>query len=135
MAGTVDVGTGTTLTLATSSWSIEITDLQINDITRALINTHHMGTTGAITKRTGDLYDPGSFTVQIHFDPDEEAPYSGVEETATITFPVPSGLTNGATLIATAACTSFSGSIPLEDKMTGRAVFSFTDDLAWADAT
>lgn len=131
----IDVGTGTTITLGTSSWSVEITDLQLNDITRALINTHHMGTVGAITKRTGKLYDPGSVTVAHHLDPDEPAPYAAAEETITITFPVPDGMTNGATLVGTVACTSANGRVPLEDKMTGRAVFSFLDDLVWTDAS
>lgn len=137
MAGTVDVGTGTTVTFGTSSFAAEITGLTLNDITIAKINTHHMGTTGAITKRSARLYDPGSITLDLHLDPDDpdtSAPFDGTEETVTITFPVPTGKSSGATLAATAAMGAFGGTVPLEDKMVARMRVDFHDDLTWTDS-
>lgn len=134
MAGTVDVGTGTTITHGTTSYAIEILNVD-GEVSRAVVDTTHMGTTGARTKRVSDLYDPGSITVRAHLNPDEEAPYYSAEETVTVTFPVPSGLTNGATVAATGAVSRFSWSSPLEDKMTCTYTVTFMDDLTWANAS
>lgn len=131
----VDIGTGTTITHGTSSYSVEIQSIALNEITRAVVDTSHMGTAGARTKTVGDLYDPGSLTVSAHLNPNEPAPYSGASETVTVTFPIPAGGLTGATLAGTAAVTSFSASVPLEDKMVCTYTITFLDDITWTDAT
>lgn len=134
MAGTVDVGTSTTLTFGTSSYACEVLDIS-GEVSRGVVDTTHMGTTNARTKRVVDLYDPGSITVNAHFDPEEEAPYSGAEETVTITFPLKAGDSTGPTVAGTAAVTNFSYSVPLEDKMTMSFTISFLDELTWTDGS
>ena len=128
----VDITTGTTITHGTTSYAIEILSVS-GEVSRAVVDTTHMGTTGARTKTVTDLYDPGSITVQAHFDFDEEAPYSSAAETVTVTFP--SALASGATVAGTGAVTNFSWNAPLEDKGTCTYTVTFLDDLTWADAS
>src|SRR5690606_32763226 len=113
-----DVGTGTTITFGTSSYAAEITGVTINGEEVPVIDISHMGTTGTRAKMLGDLKENVTLDVQVNFDPDEPPPI-GSSETITVTFPIPSGSTNGATRAGTGAIVSHSEEVPLEDKMTG----------------
>lgn len=129
-----DIGTGATITHGTTSYAVEIVSIALNDISRAVIDTSHLGTTGARTKRVGDLYDPGSITVQAHLDPNEEPPYTTAAETVTVTFPIPSGGASGATVAGSAAVTNMSATVPLEDKMMVTYTITFLDDITWTNS-
>lgn len=133
MAGTVDVGTGATMTFGTSSYAVEITGINLSGVSRAVIDTTHLGTTGARTKRPGDLYEPGTIQCEIHWDPDEQPPITGAEETVTLTFPIEAGNSSGASLAATGFISEFSAAVPLEDKMTGSYTVQLADDHTWTD--
>lgn len=133
MAGTVDVGTGLTITFGTTSYAAEITGANFDGANVPVIDTSHMGTTGARTKRFGDLIDEGQVRVQIHFNPNAQPPM-GTEETVTITFPIPSGDTNGATAAGTGGITERGMEVPLEDKMVGEYTITWTDDVTWTDS-
>jgi hypothetical protein len=93
-----------------------------------------MGTTGTRSKMLGDLKEPVSIDVEMHYDPSETIP-TGTSQTITITFPVPTGSTNGATLSGTGAVVSHSASVPLEDKMTGTYKIQFLGAVTRAAAS
>ena len=114
----VDVGTGTTLGAGTStSFTPKIESLRINGETIPIIDTTHMGTTGTQTAMTGDLKTRCSLDVNCQYNPSLTYP-TGVTEVWTLTMPIPSGGTNGATLYGSGTLSEHSADIPLENKMT-----------------
>ena len=116
--GADDVGTGTTIVFGTSAFEAHLLSVNGTDITRAVVDSTHMGTTGERTKIFGDLFDPGSVECEIALDPDAQPPIGAAVETITITFPIPTGMATGANIAGTGACTAWSWGDPLEDKMT-----------------
>lgn len=120
----VDIGTGTTIAFGTSGFSAQVLDVSGPGLARESIETSHMGTSGPGAGQVGsktfmpaDLVDPGELSFEIHFNPDTVPPIHEAAETITVTFPIPAGLTNGATWVATGFVTSYEPSSPLEDKM------------------
>lgn len=134
MAGSGDVGTGTTITHGTTSYAAKVTGVS-GEISRTIVNTTDMSTTGAMTKRIGDLYDPGTVTIQTILDPDEEAPYTGAEETITVTFPVAAGNSAGATCAGTGAVSNFTWGSQVEDLMTASYTVTYLDDVTWTNGS
>lgn len=132
----VDVGTGTTVVLGTTAYAAEITGVSGDGTEVPVLDTTHMTTTGSRDKMTGDLIDEGSVSVDIHFDPNLEntIPF-GTTQTCTITFPIPSGGSAGATASGGAALTSRDWDAPLEDKMTGSYTITWLGAVTWADST
>ena len=94
-----DTGNGTTLSLGTSGFSASI--IRIGEIEQEIeaLEDSHLGTTTYKTYDVSDLIEGGEFEVEFFYDPDSEPPL-GTVEVATYTWPVPSGLSNGATLTA-----------------------------------
>lgn len=132
-ANAVDVGTTTTLVLAPDAFAAEIMSLSHGGMSRANIPTGHLATPapgagqfGGLTKMPGKLADPGELSAEVHHDPDLLPPVNKGVQTGTLTFPVPSGLTNGATYAGSCFCTGYQIGVPFEDKMTG------TLALAWS---
>lgn len=113
-----DIGTGTTITFGTSSFTAEIMSVNGNDITREDIDTTHMGTTNYRTFIPADLVDGGSIELEINFDPDSQPPIAGAAETITITFPLPAGQSTPADLEFSGYVNSWSWGVPNEEKMT-----------------
>lgn len=116
-----DVGTGTTIAFASSSFSAEILSVNGNDISREDIDTTHMGTTGYRTSMPSDLVEGGTIDFEFAFNADEQPPVQSAAEMITITFPIPSTLTSGATLVFSGYINSWSWTDPLEEKMTANA--------------
>jgi hypothetical protein len=116
--GADDVGTGATVVFGTSTFEAHLLSVNGSDITRAVVDSTHMGTTGERTKIFGDLFDAGSFEMEIAFDPDADPPIGSAVETLTITFPKPADKANGAYVAGSAAITNWTWGVPLEDKMT-----------------
>lgn len=129
-----DVGTGFTATFGTTSYAAEIVSADFDGAEVAVLDTAHMGTTGARTKRFGDLKEEGSVRIRIHFNPNQQPPL-GTAETVTFTFPIPSALTNGATAAGQGGISAWSASIPLEDLMSAEFTVTWTDDVTWTDAS
>jgi len=128
MAGTpVDVGTGTTITAGTSSWTASLTRVNHSGIERVSLDTSHMGTAapgaGKFGNRTfvpGDLSDPGTLEIEAFFNPDTEPPVDQVAETWTVTFPLFAGDATPATWAASGFAVSFGFDNGLEELMTIR---------------
>jgi hypothetical protein len=137
--GPVDVGTGATITLGTSTdWDdLQLTDLQWGSITRESLPTSHMGTAkaggaefGGHTFMPGDLADPGELTATFHFDPDETPPINTATEDITITWPKYGTDQTAANWAVTGGVflTSFEINDPLEDIMTCTCSWKITGD-------
>lgn len=132
-----DVGTGATLTLATTSWVGQLLSINQGDKGKGIIDTTVLSTTGgARVKRQTDLIDEGEVTVEFAFDPDVPPVITAAAtgETVTITCPVPTGKATGATYVGKGALNSFSFGIPLEDKMTGSATITWLGRVTQTDS-
>jgi hypothetical protein len=135
MSATVDVGTGASVTFS-SGFFAEIANLDWSGITREAIETSHMGTAapsaGEFGNKTfipGDLSDPGSLDVELHFNPDTIPPIDGAAETVTLQFAASDGDTTGASWAGSGFLTDCGAAIPLEDKMTMSATIKFTGNI------
>lgn len=124
----MDIGTGTTIAFATTSFAPQVTNVSWDGISRADIPSSHMATTGAHTSIPGRLYDPGELTLEIWFVSSELAGatemWTKPAETMTLTFP------DGGTFVALAFCIGFSLNDPMEDGMTATITFEIADDIA-----
>ena len=130
-----DIGTGASVTFGTSGFSASIESINHNDISREAVNSSHLGTTNYHTFIPTDLTDPGEMELEIQHDPDEQLPINGAAETITITYPVPSGLTNGATHQFSGFLTNYSISTPLEDKMMATITVKASGTITFTDAS
>lgn len=125
----VNVGTGTTITFA-SSFFAQITDASWSGISRASIETSHMGLSapgagkfGNKTFMPGDLSDPGELRVTMHFNPDTRPPIDQAAETVTVSF------AGAGSWAATGYMTGFELQDPLEDKMVATATIKFSGNV------
>ncbi|MBE3118841.1 MAG: hypothetical protein IMZ50_08815 [Candidatus Atribacteria bacterium] len=116
----VDITTGTTITFATSAFTAEIASVNGPDYSRESINTSHLGTTTAHTFIPADLYDAGSLSLSIHYNPDTTVPINSAPETITVTYPA------GATVSFSGFMTGHNATGPLEDKMTADVTIKIT---------
>jgi hypothetical protein len=99
----IDLGNGATLTFGTSGHTFQVESMSFSGYERAMIDTSHLGTTGAMTKLASDLYDAGSFTARVQNAPTVAMPVTvQAAETVTVTWPISSsGNTTNATLAGT----------------------------------
>lgn len=126
MAAT-DVGTGASISFVTSSWSFEMNDLSWGGIERNFIDSSHLGSTVARTYLLGDLYDPGSLTIQGHLD-------TGTTGNPILTNPVEEVrliFPNSKFYSAEGGLQSFELTVPLEDKMGCTAVIKFSGQITF----
>jgi len=130
-----EIGTSTAIVFGTSSFSHTLLDVSWDSQTREAIETSHMGTTGYRTFMPGDLVDPGEISMEIEHDPDEPPPITLVAEPITITFPLVAGGSTAATWACSGFITSFSASVPMEDKMVSSVSVKLTGTPTYVDAT
>ena len=129
-----DVGTGTTIVFGTTSFAASVVSVNQTGISRPSIDTTHFGASTR-TFIPGDLVDYGQSTMEFFFDPDEQPPIANVAETITITFPIPSGLTNGATASGSGFIMEWELTDPLEEAMTATATIKWAGLVTYADAS
>lgn len=130
-----DIGDGATITFGTSSFTGEFKTLQHTGVSRASVPTTHLATSPAKTFMPGDLYDPGEISGVFAYDPDTQPPFSGVAETITLTFPVPTGKSTGATLAASGFITDFSEpSLETDTEMQANITIKLSGALTYTDA-
>ena len=137
----VDVGHGTTITFGTSGFTANIESVSWDGIARTVIETSHMGTTAAganqFGNRTfipGDLVDPGTLTMNIHFNPQTNPPIGAVAETITVTYPLVAGDSTPATWACSGFVSAFSLTDPMDDKMTAVLTVKFSGKVTETDA-
>jgi len=134
-AQAVAIGTGTTVTFGTSSYPCNIRSISHSGLSRAAVSSTHLGTTVAMTKILGKLYDPGTIELEIFHSPNDPPPLTAVAETVTITTPIPTGGTTAATVAASMGCTGASVSYPLEDAMVSTITLTVLGTITFTDST
>lgn len=95
-----DTGNSATISFGTSSFTAAYTEIGGTEQELPKIMTSHLGTSTKHTYIPGDLYEPGEMDCEFQYDPDTEPPI-GTVETITVTYPIPTGKTGGATLAGT----------------------------------
>ena len=137
----VNVGTGTTLTFGsvfsgTPSTSVyEITNVSWDGISCGDVPTSHMGITaspatfGGMDYIPGDLVDPGTLTVEGHFQPSLTPPIEVAAGVLTLAFAGAGSWAATTTSAGTAICTGFSVGVPFEDKMSFSATFKLSGGI------
>ena len=118
------VGYGATVAFTTSGggtsgFTGSLVGISGPNITRKSIQVTHMASPGRAHEFLPGMIDYGEFTMTIFFDPDTDPPVttpSNTTETVTITWPVPAGLTNGATWAAQAFIQSYNVGSPLDER-------------------
>lgn len=130
-----DVGTGTSITFGTSGFDANLLSIDGPSSTRESVETSHMGTTGDHTFMPADLVDRGEVSLTFEFDPDKEPPIDQAAETITITWPVPSGSSNGATWQFTGFMTDYSPGAAIDERMEASATIKISGDINFTDAS
>lgn len=132
MPNPIDVGTGITIAFGTSGFAPYILSLDGIGYARDVVETTHLGTTGGKEFRPGDLYDAGELTMTVAHDPSISPPMLAVQqaEVVTVTWPIPSGLTTGATWVCNGFMSNYQATGPLEDKMTASVTVKLSGDSA-----
>lgn len=92
-----DTGNGATVAFGTTGFTARYTGLGQIEQEVPDINKSALITTEFEEYMPGDLAEPGEFECEFQYDPNEQ-PTLRTVETITVTYPVPAGLTNGATL-------------------------------------
>lgn len=126
MSDTGDSGFGVSISFS-SGFVALVRSVRKRGPTREPIDTTHAASTnGYATFIPSDIKDVGEIEVDMLFKPDTTPPITGSAETVTITYPVPSGLSNGATWAASGFLTSFESEAPYDGVMTATAVIKLT---------
>ncbi len=127
MSFATDIGTGATIGWGTSTFTAEIVTISWDGIERDFIDASHLGSTNGKEFLIGDLYDPGTLTIEVHLgiDATHTPPITGALETMTVTLP------NATTMSALGALQSYTVGIPLEDKMTATMVMKMSGDITF----
>lgn len=131
-----DVGTGTSVAFGTSAYSANLEDLSWGGLERPKVATTHLGTTTMGTSMPGDIVEPGSVTLIVQYDPDTQPPIEGAAETITITYPVPTGHSNGATHAFTGYVTKFTPpDAKVDTLMLATIELAISGDVSFTDAS
>lgn len=140
----VDIGFGTTITFATSGFTANIVGpIQWSGIARTPHETSHMASAlpganqfGGRTFMPGDLVDPGTLTIPIHFNPNTNIPIAGAVETITIAYPLVAGDATRASWAVSGFVTDVGTiSIPLDGVMETTITVKMTGLATMTDAT
>lgn len=134
MANEVYEGHGTTITF--SGWTPEVISVEIGAAERESIETTDLADTSWKSYVPASLADPGDVTVTCHHTGDSEADITGGAGTLTITKPVPSGGSTGATEASTAHLTSWQvGTFATDQRVESVAVFKRSGTVTYTDST
>ena len=107
-----DIGTGATITFGTNAFSGQIASITHSGITREVVETSHLGTTGGRTYFPGDLYDPGELELGVIYNASVRPVFTATAETITVVYP---NGTATASLAASGFVTRFTpGNLTLE---------------------
>jgi hypothetical protein len=144
MPGTsVDLGTGTTITFATSAFDAELLSINWTGISREVVDTTPLSITPAAAGTIGNrrykgahAVDPGTLECEFHFNPSLAPPIGEPEELITITFPLVEGDLTAAKWSAQGTMTSYDISgIQLDTKMVARSTIKLTGAITITEAT
>ncbi len=92
-------GTGATISFATSSFASNLISLTLPEKTRAVLDTTHLGTTGAKTNKPAKIKEVGEIQCEFDHNPDEIELVDQEPEEITITYPLLEGQATAAKLV------------------------------------
>ncbi len=116
-----DEGHGCSITFGTSAFTGVLLAVNGYNFSRPAIETSKMSTSTNHTFMPADLVDRGEIELEFEFDPSLTPPIASATETVTITFPVPSGLSTGATWAASAFMTNYAPAARIGERMQASA--------------
>jgi hypothetical protein len=137
MPTAVDEGHGATLTLGTHTWDTAalIKSISFDAIARQALETTHLATANGRTFMPEDLPDYGSLTVEFYHI-DAIAPPYAAAETVTVTYPIGTGQSAGATIACSGFLTEYTpGSPAVGEIMMGTAKWKLTGPMTFTAAT
>lgn len=126
-----DIGWGFTVTW--NSDTLYGMSVEFGGFETDIVEKTHSGSTEAWKEFIAGLKDAGDITLELNHDPDF-VPVQGSSGTLVVTFPVPSGMSTGATCTVTAILQTFSPSVPNDDKMTTSITWKITGKPVFAAA-
>lgn len=122
----IDIGTGTTVTFASTSFAMQITNVKWSGITRPAVKTSHLGSSAVDTFMPGDLYDPGNLVLSCQYDAGAvKPPISSAAENITVTAP------DANTAAAYGFVIDWGAEYPLEELMTAEVTVKFTGAISF----
>lgn len=126
------LGFGTTITFS-SGFCAEITDVKIGGLSREAVDVTNFGSTGGFKEFIpSTLIDSGELEVELIYDTNTAPPIGGAAETVTVTFPLKSGESTGATLAATGFLTDSEEAVPIDDKMSQSVTIKFSGQRTYS---
>ena len=116
-------GHGTTVTFGTSSFSASLVSVNLDGVSRAVIDETYMSTSTAMAFEPASLYDGGEVTLGIKFAQNSsgEPPVTGATETVTIDW---SG--SGKTSAFSAFVINYSGGATIGESVRGEVKLKIT---------
>ncbi len=136
-----DDGHGATLTLGTNTWETAalITSIKPDAVTRAALETTHLGTSTARTFIPEDLVDNGGFEIEFlnnGSDANATLPVLLVAETITITYAIIGTASSGQIITGSGFCTEYTmGTAAVGELIKGSAKFKWASTVTFTAAT
>lgn len=119
------LGTGTTITFATSAFSAEILSVDGPSRSRESVQTSHMGSTDYHTFTPADLVDGGEVTVEIAHESTISPPIDQDAELITIDW---GG--NGGTDVFSGFVTGYTPNAAIDERMTASMTIKVADEIS-----
>jgi len=139
MPGITDIQTGHSASIAfgTTSWTANVTAINPGDVSREIIPTTYLGSSGAHTKIPGNLLQNGEWSLDFQYVVGLEPPVAQPAETITITAPDHGGtMSSAATIAGTGFISSWTpGTITTDELMTGTATIAWSGVVTYTSAT
>lgn len=120
-----DIGHGISLSFSTFTAVIQGT-VDGFGLSADSIETSHAGLAAAERTFMQGWLDSGEVTFELQFNPDEPDPRDLGSATLTLTWPLPAGQSTPATWAATAFCTNYAPSAPIDGLMTASVTFKLS---------
>ena len=130
-----DVGTGTSINFGTSGFSAALISIDGPSRSRESVPTSHLGTSAYHTSIPADLVNGGEINCTFQHDPDLSPPIDQAAETITITWPIPSGLSSGATWASSGYMTNYTPGAAVDELMEASATIVLTGSPTDNDAS
>lgn len=139
----VNLGTGTSITFATSGFAAELVSVGWTGISTATVDTTPLAVTAAPAGQIGNrrylaahAVDPGTLECVFNFNPDLRPPVGDPAELITVTFPLIAGDLTSATWQAQGQMISYEiTGIELDQKMEARGSIKLTGAVTITAAT
>jgi len=132
-----DTGHGGAITLATSGMALDIISIVPPEETVEDVELPHLGLDDGdhVPYMPADLVEGGELSFVVAVDPDYDAPLRTVQN-VTLTYPIPSGMDNGATWIFSGYVKGYAhGELKTSERMEATITVKVAGNITKADAS